>query len=79
MVSVRSLRICTLMDDGSECCNCGSSLLMLSATEIMLAPGWRCTFTIPAGFRFIHSACLLFSVPSITVAISDSRTGAPLR
>ena len=49
MVSVRSVRICTVTDDGSECCNCGSSFLMLSETEMMFAPGWRCTLTITAG------------------------------
>ena len=41
MVMVRSVRICTLIADGSDACNCGSSFLIRSTTLMMFAPGWR--------------------------------------
>ena len=53
MVLVRSVRICTFTDLGSVAVNCGSSSLMRSTTEMMLAPGCRWMFTITAG-RLVH-------------------------
>ncbi len=85
MVKVRSVMICTLTVEGSDCCNFGRSFLMLSTTEMMFAPGWRWMLTMMAGMAVlagetaIHAACRLFSVSSITLATSDKRTGAPLR
>ena len=38
---VRSVRIVTLTDGGSEAWSCGSSFLIRSTTSMMLAPGWR--------------------------------------
>src|SRR5262249_58894599 len=50
-------------------------------------PGWRCMLTMTAGASVawpfcvvpIHAACLAFSAPSMTLATSRRRTGAPLR
>src|SRR5712692_7594576 len=77
MVWVRSVRIATLTDEGSEAWSTGNSFLMRSATVIMLAPGWRWMFMMTAGERSIHAACLTFSALSITVATSERRIGAP--
>ena len=50
--------------------------LMLSTTEITLAPGWRCTLSNTAGVLSAQLDSLVFSAPSITVATSDRCTGA---
>jgi len=72
IVSVRSVKICTLMDDGIECCNCGRSFLMLSATEMMFGARLRWTFTITAGhqpgFTPIQASLLV-----VLNAVNDSR------
>ncbi len=52
---------------------------MRSTTAMMFAPGCRWMFTMTAGVRFIHAACMVFSEPSMMSATSDMRTGAPLR
>src|ERR1700723_1285376 len=78
MVVVRSVRICTFTAEGSDACNCGSSFLIRSTTLMMFAPGCRWMLTITAGVSFIQAASRVFSVPSITLAMSLSRTGAPL-
>jgi hypothetical protein len=44
-----------------------------------LAPGWRWMSMMTAGWSWCHPPTLLFSSPSMTVATSRSRTGAPLR
>src|SRR5215468_4279621 len=77
IVVVRSVRIVMSMDDGMEALSWGRSRLMRSTTAMMLAPGWRWMFTITAGLSFIQAAILTFSTPSMTVATSESRTGAP--
>ena len=77
MVVVRSVRVVISMDDGSEALSWGSRRLMRSTTAMMLAPGWRWMFTMTAGLSFIQAASLTFSTPSITLATSESRTGAP--
>ena len=79
MVAVRSVSVVISTDDGSEALSCGSNRLMRSTTPMMLAPGWRWMLTMTAGLSFIQAACLVFSTPSMTVATSASRTGAPLR
>ena len=76
---VRSVRIETLIAGGSEARSCGSSVLIRSTTAMMLAPGWRWMLRMTAGVWFTHAACLTFSVSSMTLATSESRTGAPLR
>ena len=79
MVLVRSVRMLTFTDAGSVAVSCGSSFLMRSTTEMMLAPGCRWMFTITAGVSFIQAAWRTFSASSITSATSVSFTGAPLR
>ena len=79
MVVVRSVRTDTFTAAGRVLCSRGSSFWMLSTTWMMLAPGCRWMLTITAGWSFIHAACFTFSAPSITVATSESTTGAPLR
>ena len=54
-----------------------AAALMRSTTSMTLAPGWRWTFTMTAGVAFIQAPSLSFSAPSITLATSASRTGAP--
>src|SRR5439155_25448992 len=61
MVWVRSVRIATLTDEGSEAWSTGNSFLIRSATVIMLALGWRWMFMLTAGDTSIHVACLTFS------------------
>ena len=41
MVVVRSVTTCTRTCPGRACCSCGSKRVMLSATVMTLAPGWR--------------------------------------
>src|SRR5712664_1694577 len=53
-------------------------------TEVWMDEGsevssWGWTLRMIAGTSFIHAACFEFSVPSTTVATSESRTGAPFR
>jgi hypothetical protein len=79
MVTVRSVRIAMSTEDGSPALSCGISRLIRSTTAMMFAPGWRWMFTMTAGRSFIQAACLTFSAPSMTVATSPRRTGAPLR
>ncbi len=79
MVLVRSVRMVTSTDWGSEAVSCGSSPLMRSTTEMMLAPGCRWMFMITAGVRFIHAAWRRFSASSFTTATSESVMGALLR
>ena len=79
MVVVRSVRIRTLIDDGSVEVSCGSSALIRSTTVMMFAPGCRWMFRMTAGVLFIHAACRTFSTSSMTLATSVSLTGAPFR
>jgi hypothetical protein len=79
MVVVRSVRVVTWIEVGSEARSCGSSVVTRSTTEMMLAPGWRWMLTITAGTWFIQAASRRFSVESVMLAMSDRRTGLPLR
>ena len=79
IVVVRSVSGVTSTAAGSAACSCGSTALMLSTPAMTLAPGWRWMFRMTAGVAFIQAPSLLFSAPSITLATSESRTGAPLR
>ena len=79
MVTVRSVRMETLIACGSEARSWGSNALTRSTTAMMLAPGWRWMFRMTAGVSFRHAACRVFSVSSITFATSERWTGAPAR
>src|ERR1041385_2066435 len=48
IVSVRSVRMLTFTLLPIAVCNWGRTFLMRSTTLIMLAPGWRCMFTMTA-------------------------------
>ena len=50
-----------------------------STTAMMFAPGCRWMFRMTAGVRSIHAAWRTFSAPSVTVATSLRRIGAPSR
>ena len=76
---VRSVSVVTCTPLGRLTCSCGNNCLMLLTTLMVLAPDWRCTFTMTAGVWFIQAAWLVFSIPSMTLATSVSITGAPLR
>ncbi len=56
IVVVRSVSTDTCTAAGSAVLSCGSSAFTRSTTEMMLAPGWRCTLTMTAGTLFIHAA-----------------------
>jgi hypothetical protein len=77
IVVVRSVRMTTVMAEGRDAWSCGRSRLTRSTTAMMLAPGWRWMFRITAGTSFIHAACRVFSVSSMTLATSERCTGAP--
>ena len=79
MVVVRSVRICTFTEAGSDARSWGSRAFTRSTTAMMLAPGWRWMFMMTAGVSFIQAACRRFSALSTTAATSERRTGAPLR
>src|SRR5208283_3757521 len=56
IVVVRSVSTETLIEEGKELCNSGSSFLIRSTTCITLAPGCRWMFTITARVTFIQAA-----------------------
>src|ERR1700722_2824234 len=60
MAVVRSVSVVIRILAGRLDWSCGKSPLILFTTLIVLAPGWRCTFTITAGVPFIQAACWLF-------------------
>ena len=60
------------MDEGNVLLSSGSSFLIRSTTSMILVPGCRWMLTMIAGRKFIHAACLAFSVPSMTLATSDN-------
>ena len=64
---------------GSEDWSRGRIRSMPFTTRIVLVPGCRRILRITAGVRFIHAAWRAFSVPSMTRATSESRTGPPFR
>ena len=79
MVVVRSVRMSTVTDGGSDVWSCGSSFLTRSTTSMMFAPGcrWMLTMTGRAS-SFIHAGQLARSRRRrSTSATSDSCTGAP--
>ena len=79
MVMVRSVRVFSSTEAGREARSWGSRALTRSTTAMMLAPGCRWRLRITAGVVFCQAARRLFSTSSLTVATSESSTGAPLR
>ncbi len=77
MVSVRSVSTAMWICGGRLAWSDGSSLRMRSTVSMMLAPGWRCTFSRTAGLPSCHAARRVFSTESTTVPMSVSRTGPP--
>ncbi len=76
---VRSVSTITSTAAGRLVRSCGSSVLIRSTTSITLAPGWRWMLNTMPGVRLAQAANRMFSASSITAAMSDIRTGAPLR
>ncbi len=85
MVVVRSTATSILMSCGSALITAGSTAFTRSTVEMMLAPGWRLTCTMTAGeviglpFALWTKTPRLWmsSTPSVTSAMSDSRTAEP--
>ena len=71
MVLVRSVTTVTVTDAGRPASICGSIALMLSTTEMTLAPGWRWTLTRMAGVVLIQLDNFTFSALWTTVATSE--------
>ena len=68
-----------LIAAGTWARNCGSFDLTRSTTSTVLASGWRWIASTTARWPLYQLATLSFSTPSMTLAISQSLTGAPLR
>ena len=64
---------------GICCRKAGRSALTASTTSIVFESGWRAIASTIDRFPWNHAACLSFSTPSTTFAISPRRTGAPPR
>ena len=79
IVVVRSNVGVNVTDGGIEARSSGISALMRSTVSIMFAPGCRPIPITTAGFPFAYPEFLTSSIPSVTFAMSLSRTGAPLR
>ena len=77
MVVVRSKSVLSVTEGGIEARNSGSSALMRSTVSIMLAPGCRPMPITTAGLPFAYPELRRSSIPSVTFAMSLSRTGAP--
>ena len=79
MELVESEATCSSMSDGSCAFSSGTSARTPSTVSMMLAPGWRVTITITAGLPLNRPSVRTSSGPSVTLAMSDSLTAAPLR
>ena len=80
MVTVRSVRTVNLTEEGSDGCNLRQQLLDGVDHGDDVGAGLALDVDDDGRRRvFIQAACRLFSVSSITLATSESRTGAPLR
>ncbi len=79
MVVVRSNVGVSVTDGGIDARSSGNSALMWSTVSIMFAPGCRPMPITTAGSPLAYPEFLRSSIPSVTFAISLSRTGAPLR
>ena len=79
MVSVRSVRIATFTEGGSDARSFGSSAFTRSAVSMMFAPGCRWMSSDHRRLAVRPTpASRTFSTLSITSPMSRSRTGAPL-
>ena len=67
------------MVGGSRRWNSGRMLWIASVTSTVLASGWRCTETMIERLPSNSARAWSFSTESSTLAMSCSRTGAPLR
>ena len=67
------------IEGGTWARNCGSLALTESTTSTVLASGWRWIASTTARSLLNQLATLSFSTLSMTLAISLSLTGAPLR
>ena len=67
------------IDGGTWARNCGSRAFTESTTSTVLASGWRWIASTTARSSLNQLATLSFSTLSMTLAISFSLTGAPLR
>src|SRR6185437_2972756 len=75
IVLVRSVRMPTSTEVGSEARRAGRSARTLSTTLITFAPGWRWMLRITAGVVLYQAPSLVFSGALSTVAMSERRTG----
>ena len=75
----RSSSVSMRIDGGTWARNCGSLALTESTTSTVLASGCRWIASTTARSLLNQLATLSFSTLSMTLAISLSRTGAPLR
>ena len=79
MVSVRSPKMDSVTDEGSESRSLGSSAFTWSAVWMMFAPGWRWMSTSTAGRPPTQLATRTFSTLSTASPRSATRTGEPFR
>ena len=79
IVPVRSLTTVSATPAGSWLLSLSSSARMRPTVSTTLAPGWRCTSMMTAGWPWYQPPTLAFSSPSTTSATSEISTGAPFR
>ncbi len=79
IVVVRSLAISIEMSAGRPARKPGSCALTASTAAMMFAPGWRLMTATIAGRPLNRPTVRASSGPSVTSAMSDRRTAAPLR
>src|SRR5580700_677563 len=79
IVVVRSNVGVNVTDGGIDARNSGNSALIRSTVSMIFAPGCRPIPITTAGLPLAYPEFLRSSIPSVTFAISLSRTGAPLR
>jgi len=79
IVSVRSLATSRWMSGGTAARSAGSCAFNESTTWTIFAPGWRLISTGTARLPLNSPIVRMSSGPSTTLAMSDSRTAAPLR
>ena len=78
IVAVWSSAIVRSMPGFMAACSWGSAALIPSTVEMMLAPGWRKMMIRAAGLPFARPRERTVWTESVTLAMSDSRTAAPL-
>ena len=79
IVVVRSNVGVNVTDGGIEARSSGINALIRSTVSIIFAPGCRPIPITTAGLPFANPEFLRSSIPSVTFAMSLSRTGAPFR